>query len=386
MEQPGQAPGAALESLRRILWVRTDAIGDNLLAASMLPRLRAACPQAAITVVCQETSAPLYECCPHVAATIAYDRSRAYRDEPYRQEVAARILQAGADLALHSVYSREELGDFWVAASGAPRRVGHAGDLCNIGADRRRALDPLYTDLVPSGAPHRPELERHAAFLEALGIPPGALGPAIWLDPEDQDTADQILGALGLAPERTLALFAGAQYDERVYHGYGTALKEIVREQDFRLIALGGGQEAALNQAQLDAVGPGHINLCGRLTLRQAGALLKRCRLAVGAETGLAHLACAVGTPQVIVLGGGHFGRFMPYSQLTTAAILPLDCYLCDWHCRYAKAHCVKDLHPVVLEAAIRETLKQPAGQSRIFAQPVWAGPAGGPALQTWPS
>ena len=63
----------------------------------------------------------------------------------------------------------------------------------------------------------------------------------------------------------------------------------------------------------------------------QSAALIKRCRLVIGAETGLAHLACAVGTPNVILLGGGHFGRFMPYAATTTVVCLPLECYGCNW-------------------------------------------------------
>lgn len=73
----------------------------------------------------------------------------------------------------------------------------------------------------------------------------------------------------------------------------------------------------------------------------------------MGAETGLAHLACAVSLPQAILIGGGHFGRFMPYSPLTTFAVLPLDCFGCGWHCRHAEAHCIKALPSRLLARAV---------------------------------
>lgn len=57
--------------------------------------------------------------------------------------------------------------------------------------------------------------------------------------------------------------------------------------------------------------------MSGQTTLRQIAALLSRCRLAVGSDTGLAHMACALKVPNVILVGGGHFGRFLPYSALT---------------------------------------------------------------------
>jgi ADP-heptose:LPS heptosyltransferase len=222
----------------------------------------------------------------------------------------------------------------------------------------------------------------HAAFLNALGFAAGDLQPRAWINPDDQAVADSLMASHGLLPERTVALFAAAQDDIRIYTGYGQALETFVRERGFRLVALGSAKEAALNQVQLDAAGSGHVNLCGQLTLRQSGALLKRCRLAVGSDTGLGHMACAVGTPHVIVLGGGHFGRFWGYSPLTTLAILPLDCYQCRWLCPFPASYCVKDLHPSVLATAIRETLEGGAIETRIFAQTSWDRPAGGPNLR----
>src|SRR5262249_9222582 len=103
---------------------------------------------------------------------------------------------------------------------------------------------------------------------------------------------------------------------------------------------------------------------------REAAEIVRLCALAVGAETSLAHIACAVGTPNVIILGGGHFGRFMPYSPLTTAACLPIDCYGCNWTCRFERPHCVKDVSPIVVERAIRVALSEnTTGQPRIVAQ-----------------
>ncbi|GAH97755.1 unnamed protein product, partial [marine sediment metagenome] len=49
--------------VKNILWVRTDSIGDNVLAASMLPHIREKFRDAKIAVLCQEHIAQLYETC-----------------------------------------------------------------------------------------------------------------------------------------------------------------------------------------------------------------------------------------------------------------------------------------------------------------------------------
>jgi ADP-heptose:LPS heptosyltransferase len=65
----------------------------------------------------------------------------------------------------------------------------------------------------------------------------------------------------------------------------------------------------------------------------------------VSNETGAAHLAAAVETPVVCLLGGGHYGRFVPYPEEYRAkapAPLPvvhtMDCFGCDWRCIYPVA------------------------------------------------
>src|SRR2546425_8974937 len=51
---------------QRILWIRVDSIGDNVLASSMLPHVRQKFPFAEITVLCHDHVAELYETCPFI--------------------------------------------------------------------------------------------------------------------------------------------------------------------------------------------------------------------------------------------------------------------------------------------------------------------------------
>jgi glycosyltransferase involved in cell wall biosynthesis/Tfp pilus assembly protein PilF/SAM-dependent methyltransferase len=69
------------------------------------------------------------------------------------------------------------------------------------------------------------------------------------------------------------------------------------------------------------------------------------------------------------LLGGGHFGRFMPYSPLTSSVALPLDCFDCNWRCKHKRAHCIKDVSPGLLTEAIRQTLDQGSPRPRVFIQ-----------------
>ena len=67
--------------------------------------------------------------------------------------------------------------------------------------------------------------------------------------------------------------------------------------------------------------------------------LIRASRLLIGNETSAVHIAVAVDTPSVCILGGGHYGRFMPYELADGDAPRPavamhkMPCFGCDWRC-----------------------------------------------------
>jgi len=132
---------------------------------------------------------------------------------------------------------------------------------------------------------------------------------------------------------------------------------------------LGSAGDTDLALSNVQALRTPWINLCGATTLLQAAALISRGRMVVGAETGLVHMAAALGVPNAALVGGGHPGRFMPIAACTTIACLPLTCYQCDWRCSYEQCHCITDFHPYVLEVAIEHVLQHPKETGHVFVQ-----------------
>ena len=118
--EPSIAPPAEMETpaatqdqpVRKLLYLRTDSIGDHVVAAGMLRAIAKAYPEAQITAICQAHLKELYEHCRHVANVITYDKQRFYADDAYRQEVLRPIRELQADLLLSTVYSREAASRF----------------------------------------------------------------------------------------------------------------------------------------------------------------------------------------------------------------------------------------------------------------------------------
>jgi FkbM family methyltransferase len=361
---PDEATG---DDPQRIVWVRTDAIGDNLLASSMLAPLRSHWPQAQLTVVCQEHIGELYEHCPHVDCVLTFNKQRLTSDAAYRNDVCTQLGAIGADLVLNGVFSREPITDFVALACRGGRSIAFEGDNGNMDEATRRAHNAGYTHLVPNGPERLPELTRHRLFLAAIGIECDALQPQVWTTPDDAAHAERFFADRGMDPRRTIAVFPGAQHAERHYDRYGAALDLL---PGFNAVVLGSAADVALAEEIVQRDPGRYCNLAGRTSLRQMAEIVRRCCAFLGSESAGAHTACAVGTANVVLLGGGHFGRFMPYSPLTIAAALPLDCFGCNWACRHERVCCVLDVSPATLARGVRLALEQPRALTTVLLEP----------------
>lgn len=344
------------KEVKNILWVRTDSIGDGILSSSMLSHIQDRFPQAQITVVCQEHIANLYQACPFVKNIITIPAEHKWQSRQQYESVIEQIRQVRADMLLNSTWATHGLADIRELEF-IPRRVA-----------LRNVRDVLYTDIIPTDTGFKPELDRHCDFLKGLGINVTTLKPKVWMTCDDQLFVEKIFKEFKLKKNRTIALFAGARTEHRLYEQYGKALRQICKEGGYTVVAMGSKKDYQINNRNLEAIGGG-MNLSGTMTLRQTAAFMKHCCLAVGAETALAHIACAVETPNVILLGGGHFGRFMPYSPLTSIVSLPLDCFGCNWQCKYQRYHCVCEVLPEVIAKAVRQNLEKLSSKVRAFIQ-----------------
>jgi ADP-heptose:LPS heptosyltransferase len=369
---------------KTLIYLRCDAIGDAILAGGMLAPIRRAFGGHQIIVICQEGVSAIYSKCPWVDRIIPFDKKRMYTEPAYRDDFFRQMRELRAAVAVNTVYSRDEMGDFLMAATGAAMRVGHRGDCSNLPEKKRDANSVAYTHLVTTEDGPRHELQRHIEFLNALGIRGQILIPQIWTDEKDQQFAREIFDQNQLASQgKIIAFSGGARSLLRQYSRLGMALQPIAAAGGIFLIGLGSAEEWEMNERHLQASGAPYLNLSGKADILQSAEIVRKCSLAYGCESGWAQIACAVDTPNVVVQGGGFFGRFLPYSELTTVVCLPLDCFGCASYCKFSQPHCVTGINVVVVSAALRIAIDQGSqGYPRIIVQnaEMFAAPPGGPA------
>ena len=354
---------------KNILWIRTDAIGDAVLSSSMLGSLKQYFKDYKITVVCRDIVSEIYELSPCVDNIISVDIKKFYSDKKYLSDLLSKLQSVNAVYAFNSIFSRDFISDYLTENCKAKYKIAHEGDLSNISKELKNQFDKNYSKLIPVNPSSKLELDRHLDFLIGIGITAQSLKPIIWLAEEDNKYAEKLFSENNLETEKTIVLFTGAQHDVRIYPDYGKAINEYCSKKGFSIIVLGSSKDQQINSENIKDLTVKVVNLTGKTTIRQSAAIIKKCTAAVGAETGLAHIACAVDTPNLILLGGGHFGRFMPYSQLTSIITLPLECFGCNWQCKYGTITCIKDVDYKVISKAFENMMEDRDNKTIVYLQ-----------------
>lgn len=178
-------------------------------------------------------------------------------------------------------------------------------------------------DAVPEGAAATfaawpetgTEVERLLALTDHLRLPRRGLALDFPLRDDDRRAAARLLEGLG---QRPLAIVhAGSQLPSRRWPaGRFAAVADTLADAGLAVLLTGTGPEAAVVRAVAGAMRHPARDLAGRTTLWTLGALVERARLVVCNDTGISHVAAALGTPSVVVSSGGDALRWAPADGL----------------------------------------------------------------------
>jgi len=292
---------------RRILIVRTSAIGDIVFASPLAAALRGAYPEAHITWLAEPGLGALIADDPAVDEVLPWPKSewRALWQQ-------RRLLSLGrAVLAL-----RRELRD---------RRFDLAIDLQGLlksglltwlsGAGRRIGLGSregsrwLMTEVVPKGGRSERISSEYLYLAELMGLPTEGFLPRLYVHPGAEARALKVLAERGLQPGgyALLAPFTTRPQKHWQEAGWRALAPALRQELGLPALMLGAAADAQA-AAQIATPATGIVNLVGQTSLAEAVAVVKHAALVVGVDTGLTHMGIAFARPTVAI-----FGSTRPY-------------------------------------------------------------------------
>ena len=293
------------EEIKKVLVLKTDGIGDFVLATPFMRELRAMLPKAQITLVVNPTIYNLAELCPYVDEILTYCQSLPNYISPFI--LPWRSFKLGYcnlrhkkfDVALVPRWDMDtNYSTYVVYFSFSKRRVGYA-EKVNVRKQLvNKGFDLMLTDVIYDEKP-RHEVERYLEFIRYLGGNPSSDVAELWVSPEDDLFANHILA--DVSTKMLIAFCPGAGKENRQWPSdrFIELGKWLKNAYDSSLIIIGGTKDQTIGKYIKDALDPRIIDLTGRTTSRQTAAILKRCHLYVGNDTGSMHLAAAMGVPIV---------------------------------------------------------------------------------------
>jgi len=309
-------------------------IGDFVRGHTVARVLKQRWPNRPIDLLTTSLCAPLVDYMPGVRSGIVWDLPRS-RLAPAKQWGLAALLRAkGYRTAL--VLPRTWKSALAPALAGIPERIGFVGEvrfgLINHWRWGERAL-PRFID-------------KNAA----LALPDGAPLPGEWPVPQLRvplGDAAQFRQANGLGSGRAVALAPGSVGASKRWTYYGEAAR-LLAEQGLDVWVVGGHGEKAMARDIVASGGPRVRDLTGS-DLRNGILAMAAASLAISNDSGLMHIAAALGTPTMGIFGPTSPYHWAPLNGLaaTVQTKTHVPCQPCHRPvCRMNDHRCMRDIPP----------------------------------------
>ena len=355
MEDQPQPLGLALwdwADVHSVLLIRLRSIGDTVLATPSLYALKRFLPDARIDILLEDWVAPVLEGFPYVDNVLTLKRKST--------TARARVMRQLRSLHYDVVYNLHggTTATLLTRASGATRRVGLA----------TYQYSRLYTHLAPSPLllwkrQRAHSVEQQLALLGWTGVPVSDRPPT-QLAVVDHAVASisARLRAAGWNEQQPLtvihpaAAFATKQWSAENFAGVAKHLYEL----GLAVVIITAPAEAELAASVAGLAAVPAIKFSD-LSLPEVTALASRARLFVGNDSGIAHIAAAVGLPSVVIFGSSNVAHWSPWATAPAEVVLEeMDCQPCHgYYCeKFAQPECILRVPSERVIAAVERVLR----------------------------
>ena len=306
--RPHASPPPAPGTVRRLLAIRQhNQMGDMVLSLPALRLLRRTYPAARLVFVTSPLCEALLAGHPEIDELLVFRKEAVWRPWLLGPFLAA-LRRPRPDLAIVlGTVSFSTTSALLAWASGARWRAGVASR--PFGSELSRAI---YHRELPMAAPEAHEVEHNAAPLRGLGIDAAPGFPELPVPAAATRTAGEFVArSFPNRPGPVVVVHPGAGKQENIWpvDRFAQLARTLAATVGARVVVSEGPRDASVAARLLGAC-PGAV--LWRADLRATLGLLHHADVFVGNDTGMAHVAAAVGTPTVAVFGPTDPRRWSP--------------------------------------------------------------------------
>lgn len=351
-EDAPQPLGPALwdwNDIRKVLLIRLRSIGDTVLATPSLFALKRFLPNAQVDILVEDWVAPVLEAHPYIDNIVTLERgSLAVRAKVARQLRATRYdvvynLHGGTTATLLT------------RATGAPHRVGYKTYQY---AHLHNHQSPSSSTLWSQEKTH--SVEQQLALLGWTGVPVTDRPPTkLGFSDESFSVVSARLNSSGLSDKNFALIHPAAAFATKQWAPENFArVVEFLADAGIASVAIAGPGEAEVLNKLIGSTSTRLVTF--DLTLPQVSALASRASLFVGNDSGIAHIAAAIGTPSVVIFGSSNRAHWSPWTRGAAEVVFEeMECQPCPgYHCeKFAQPECILRVPVSRVTAAIERLM-----------------------------
>jgi heptosyltransferase-2 len=311
------------EKIHNVLIRGTNWIGDVVMTFPAIAAVRETLPAARITVLVKPWVADLVRMHPAVDEVLVYER-------PGRHEGSGGILKLARELRARRFDAAILLQNAIEAAiiarlAGIPVRAGYSTDARGLLLTHPVRLEARIKTVHQS--------LYYVEMLEALGLTQSRAPLALTPTEAQRIAAEQHLVRFGIAGRRPIVGMApGAAYGpaKRWFpERFAAVADRLAQRHACPILLFGSDGDRASTEAVQSAAKSALVDVAGRTNLSDAIALIACCDLFVTNDSGLMHVAGALGVPTVAIFGSTNPKTTYPLGERTVLIRRPVDCSPC---------------------------------------------------------
>ena len=292
----------------RILIVRLSAIGDVVRVLPALQILREAYPQAHIDWIVERKAADIVEGHPALDGVIVFERSGGTWESSRQFAGLCRdIRNKRYDIVVdfHGILKSGLI----TAAARAPKRLGFARPRSQEGSAM------FYTQSVSVPLDDLNRAEENLRLCQALAPDARWPAPVIYVPVEVQETVHDFTDSEFDSDKLVVAMHAPVDRPEKQWPlRHFAALGDLLlADGRFEVLLTWGPDQFGVVEEVLGLMRRKAAVAPESPDLKYYAALVARCALYVGGDTGPMHIAAAMGTPVIALFGGTNPTQHAPY-------------------------------------------------------------------------
>jgi ADP-heptose:LPS heptosyltransferase len=373
-----------------VLVIRTDGIGDAVLFEPALETLAQTMSPRPIHLWAPKTTLDIMRAVPVIDRRFVIPRGlkpgnlQYFRSPLWRIRMGFRMGRSVYEKVIYPADSPEPLGNWLFASARAVERWINYGDTENQFEWQRQRAQEKASFIIDKRPGSAHELLRNAYLATQWSGKLKVRKPRVHLTDRARDRADQQMNlwkpkirTTGANEVIGVIMRGGQSVNQYPMAKWMETLKTLWMEHR-AIPALIGGPDDTLQLDRLSVglfyTGVPFLRMKKPMSVLDTGAVIGRLHGAIAVDTGLAHLAVAQRIPTVVLIGGGHPGRFFPWPRAPhhIALNVQMPCERCRNKCSRREPMCITQISPADIVGAYI-ALKTGQMPERMF--PSWTNP-----------